>query len=138
MISAECVRALFLVIAGIGPLTACVSNQASEEAPGQVAVQGLPPLAVPPDFPLLPPQKGEPRPAESAKLGQTLDVLFGAPSQRSQTETDIIEHAGPAAPGIRSSVGDLRTYTVAKGRVTRTILAAPERDGQVAQASVEG
>ncbi|RYD90205.1 MAG: DUF3035 domain-containing protein, partial [Sphingomonadales bacterium] len=48
---------------------------------------------------------------------------------------DTISRAGQAAPGIRSTVGDVQTYTVAKGRVTRDILAAPEGDGQVAQAA---
>jgi len=46
--------------------------------------------------------------------------------------------AGPAAPSIRSTVGDPGTYTVAKGQVTRAILAAPEGDGRDAQTTIEG
>jgi len=38
------------------------------------------------------------------------------------------------APGIRSSVGDTGTNTVAKGEVTRDIIAAPQGDGREAQA----
>ena len=47
-----------------------------------------------------------------------------------------LDRAGAAAPGIRSSVGDAQTNTVAKGRVTRDIVAAPEGDGQFAQAVI--
>jgi hypothetical protein len=38
--------------------------------------------------------------------------------------------------GIRSTVGDPETTTVNKGAVTRDIIAAPEGDGQSAQAAV--
>ena len=44
----------------------------------------------------------------------------------------MLDRAGSAAPGIRSQVGDNDTNTVAKGRVTRDIIAAPEGDGQAA------
>jgi len=53
-------------------------------------------------------------------------------------ESNTIGRAGDAAPGIRSNVGDYHTNTVAKGRVTRDILAAPEGDGREAQASIGG
>ena len=46
--------------------------------------------------------------------------------------------AGTADAGIRSTVGDTGTYTVAKGQVTRSILAAPEGDGQSAQTTIGG
>jgi hypothetical protein len=38
--------------------------------------------------------------------------------------------------GIRSTVGDPETATVNKGAVTRDIIAAPEGDGQAAQAAI--
>jgi hypothetical protein len=53
-------------------------------------------------------------------------------------EKNTISRAGSAAPGIRSMVGDPQTNTVAKGTVTRTIIAAPEGDGREAQAVIPG
>ena len=132
---ANCRRLVF-VIAGAGSLAGCVSS--FEKAPEQLAVQRLPPLAQPPDFTALPPQAGDARPTRKALLGETLDVLLARPSRRSKLEKYIIQRAGRAAPGIRSSIGDFETSTVAKGRVTQAILAAPQGDGQAAQALVKG
>ena len=67
---------------------------------------------------------------------QTLDALFGGPQARSDVERTAVDRAGIAAAGIRSSVGDPRTYTVSKGRVTQQILAAPEGDGQDSQTAI--
>ena len=69
---------------------------------------------------------------------QALDALFGGPAPRSQIETSALDRAGAAEPGIRSTVGDPGTNTVAKGSVTRDIIAAPEGDGQFAQAVIPG
>lgn len=106
----------------------------NRERPDEFAVQRQTPLVVPPDFALTPPRQGEPRPVERALQQQTLDALFGGPAQRSEVESNAISRAGPAAPGIRSAVGDSETFTVAKGPVTRDIIAAPEGDGREAQA----
>jgi len=130
-------RAVILAVAGAGLLSACGSGGVfNRDRPDEFAVQRQAPLVVPPDFSLTPPKGGEPRPADRALQEETLDALFGGPAARSQVERDAISRAGQAAPGIRSTVGDVQTYSVAKGRVTRDILAAPEGDGQVAQASV--
>ena len=51
-------------------------------------------------------------------------------------ETGVVDRAGTADPGIRSSVGDADTNTVNKGTVTRDIIAAPEGDGGAAQAVI--
>ena len=40
--------------------------------------------------------------------------------------------------GIRSTVGDPQTKTVAKGAQVKDILAAPQGDGQEARASIPG
>ena len=64
---------------------------------------------------------------------KALEALFGGPAPRSEIETSALDRAGPAAPGIRSQVGDPGTNTVAKGQITRDIIAAPEGDGQSAQ-----
>ena len=106
--------------------------------PDEFAVQRQAPLVVPPDFALTPPQPGAPRPNDSSVQQQTLDALFGGPAPRSDVEQATIGQAGSAAPGIRSAVGDPRTNTVAKGAVTRDIIAAPQGDGREAQAVIPG
>ena len=120
-------------------LTACGSGGFLErDRPDEMAVQRQAPLVVPPDFNLAPPTAGAPRPAEGTASEQALDALFGGPAPRSQVETSALDRAGAADPGIRSAVGDPATNTVAKGSVTRDIIAAPEGDGGAAQAVIPG
>ena len=110
----------------------------NRDRPDEFAVQRQAPLVVPPDFNLVPPAPGAPRPAEGSAAEQTLEALFGGPAQRSAVETSALDRAGVAEPGIRSQVGSEGTNTVAKGRVTRDIIAAPEGDGASAQAVIPG
>ncbi|MDP2129673.1 MAG: DUF3035 domain-containing protein [Erythrobacter sp.] len=105
----------------------------NRERPDEFAVQRQAPLVVPPDFTLTPPTPGAPRPSEGAASEQALEALFGGPAPRSGIETTALDRAGSAAPSIRSQVGDTATNTVAKGRVTRDIIAAPEGDGASAR-----
>lgn len=129
--------ALILVTAGAAMLAGCGSTGLfNRTRPDEFAVQRQSPLVVPPDFALTPPKDGQPRPSEGALQQQTLDALFGGPQARSDIEKNAIAIAGPSDPSIRSTVGDPQTYTVAKGEVTRSILAAPEGDGRDAQAGV--
>ncbi|MEQ1538915.1 MAG: DUF3035 domain-containing protein [Sphingorhabdus sp.] len=93
------------------------------------------PLVVPPDYALKPTQAAPVR-ANEGKQEQVLDALFGGPAQRSVGETAVGTLAGTAEAGIRSTVGDPDTVTVNKGSVTRDIIAAPEGDGQTAQAAI--
>lgn len=93
------------------------------------------PLVVPPDFALAPVQAGVPK--NDGTQEQTLDAIFGGPAQRSAAER-AIGTAGSVDAGIRSSVGDPDTLTVNKGAITRDIIAAPEGDGQFAQAVATG
>jgi hypothetical protein len=126
-----------VAIAGATLLAACSSaGLAGRDRPDEFAVQRQAPLVVPPDFALVPPQPGAPRPAEGTAAQQALDVLFGGPAPRSATETSLLQRAGPAAEGIRSSVGDPQTFTVDKGTTTQAILKAPEGDGQAASANI--
>ncbi|MGQ7830269.1 DUF3035 domain-containing protein [Altererythrobacter sp. Z27] len=126
-----------LLIATSAMLAGCGgSGIFNRERPDEFAVQRQAPLVVPPDFNLVPPAPGAPRPSEGTAAGQALDALFGGPSPRSPVETSALDRAGTAAPGIRSSVGDPDTNTVAKGNVTRDIVAAPEGDGASAQAVI--
>lgn len=110
----------------------------NRERPDEFAVQRQAPLVVPPDFNLVPPAPGAPRPTEGTAAEQTLEALFGGPAERSSVETSALDRAGTAEPGIRSQVGSEETNTVAKGRVTRDIIAAPEGDGASAQAVIPG
>ena len=108
----------------------------NRDRPDEFAVQRQAPLVVPPDFALTPPAPGAPRPADRSTQQQTLEALFGGPAPRSGLESNAISRAGASIPAIRSTVGDPGTNTVAKGDVTRDILAAPQGDGREAQASV--
>jgi hypothetical protein len=109
-------------------------NQASSQpTEGRVA-----PLVVPPDYALRPGQAGVPRTAaaDGNTPEQVLEAMFGGQAQRSAGEAAITRAAGNSEMGIRSTVGDPDTQTVNKGLVTRDIIAAPEGDGQSAQAAV--
>ena len=110
----------------------------NRDRPDEFAVQRQAPLVVPPDFNLTPPAPGAPRPSEGTAAEQALDALFGGPAPRSAVETSALTRAGTADPGIRTAVGDPLTNTVAKGRVTRDIIAAPEGDGMGAAAVIPG
>lgn len=131
-------RTIVLPVAFALLLGGCASGRMfSHKGPDEFAVQRQTPLVVPPDFALSPPKAGEPRPSSGLQQ-QTLDALFGGPAPRSGVESDAISRAGDAAPGIRSTVGDFATYSVAKGSVTRDILAAPQGDGREAQTAAQG
>ena len=104
----------------------------NRDRPDEFAVQRQAPLVVPPDFTLTPPAPGAPRPTEGTASDQALEALFGGPTPRSRIEASVIDRAGRADPSIRSQVGDTGTNTVAKGRLTRDIVTAPEGDGQAA------
>ena len=127
------------IIAGSAAmLSACGGGLlANRDRPDEFAVQRQAPLVIPPDFELVPPAPGAPRPAEGTAAQQALEALFPAP-ERSAVETSALRRAGEADPGIRSNVGDVGTFTVDKGATTRTIIAAPEGDGQAARAVIPG
>jgi len=128
-----------LVLAGCAMLAGCGgTGLLNRERPDEFAVQRQAPLVVPPDFNLVPPGSGAPRTGDGNSAQQALDALFGGPAPRSAVETSALERAGTADPGIRSQVGDPGTNTVAKGGVTRDIIAAPEGDGASAQAVIPG
>ena len=93
------------------------------------------PLVVPPDFALEPTAATLTR-STDASQEQPLEALFGGIATRSAAERSISTTSGTAEAGIRSSVGDPQTTTVNKGSITRDIIAAPEGDGQTAQAII--
>jgi len=130
---------LIVLTAGATLLAGCGSTGLfNRDRPDEFAVQRQAPLVVPPDFALTPPAPGAPRPAEGTAAQQTQEALFGPSAPRSEVERTTLNRAGTAAPSIRSTVGDPKTNTVAKGDVTRDILAAPQGDGREAQAVIPG
>jgi hypothetical protein len=132
-------KSAILLASGCAMLAACGgSGIFNRDRPDEFAVQRQAPLVVPPDFTLTPPAPGAPRPSEGTASEQALEALFGGPAPRSQIETSALDRAGSAAPGIRSEVGDPGTNTVAKGSVTRDIIAAPQGDGAAAQTLIPG
>ena len=127
-----------LLVLGMA-LSGCGSSGLfNRDRPDEFAVSRQAPLVIPPDFSLAPPSPGAPRPQDNDASSQALDALFGGPAPRSAVEKDALGRAGASAAGIRSTVGDPQTNTVAKGSVTRDILAAPEGDGREAQAAIPG
>jgi hypothetical protein len=106
------------------------------DASQQPTTSRVAPLVVPPDYALKPVQVAPTRGQEGAGQEQVLDALFGGAAPRSNSERSVVASAGTADSGIRSTVGDPETVTVNKGSVTRDIIAAPEGDGQAAQAAI--
>ncbi|MEY3622816.1 MAG: hypothetical protein RLZZ407_375 [Pseudomonadota bacterium] len=128
-----------MAIATLPTLSGCSSvgnllggNEVAAPTAGRAA-----PLVVPPDFALEPTAATAIRPADGGQE-QVLDALFGGIAPRSAAERAISTTSGNAEMGIRSSVGDPQTNTVNKGSITRDIIAAPEGDGQTAQAVIPG
>lgn len=129
-----------LILAGASAMLAgCGSSGLfNRDRPDEFAVQRQAPLVIPPDFSLTPPAPGAPRPSDRNTATQAQDALFGNPAPRSEVERTTGNRAGVAATSIRSTVGDPGTNTVAKGSVTRDIIAAPQGDGREAQAQAGG
>lgn len=129
---------LFVATASLLGLSACASGGGlfSRGAPDEFQVSRQAPLVVPPDFSLVPPQPGAPRPTADSASEQTLQALFGGPAQRSAAESAAVRQAGGARAesGIRSEAGDPTTNTVDKGTVVRDIISAPQGAGQNATA----
>ncbi|WP_420138759.1 DUF3035 domain-containing protein [Sphingomonas sp.] len=104
--------------------------------PDEFAVGRAAPLTVPPDFALVPPKPGQPRPQEADSSAQALNALFGGQRPVSQGEAALTAAAGaPPPPGIRSEAGDPDTTTVNKGANTQAILKAPPSTNPAANAS---
>jgi len=104
--------------------------------PDEFAVGRAAPLTVPPDFALVPPKPGQPRPQEADSSAQALNALFGGQRGVSAGESALVTAAGPTPPvGIRSEAGDPNTTTVNKGAGTQAILNAPPSSNPAANAS---
>ncbi|UZK65582.1 DUF3035 domain-containing protein [Sphingomonas sp. M1-B02] len=133
-------RKLITLAAGVAlaaTLSACGKSGYDRARPDEFAVARQAPLVIPPDFSLVPPQPGAPRPQDTTASSQALDALFGGSQARSASENATLDAAGRtnAEPGARSTVGSPGTNVVDKGQTTRDIVAAPEGDGQAARTS---
>src|SRR3546814_8606133 len=75
-----------VLIASSAMLAGCGSGGGllNRDRPDEFAVQRQAPLVVPPDFNLVPPAPGSPRPSEGTAAEQALEALFGGPAPRSQ------------------------------------------------------
>ncbi|MDX2028016.1 MAG: DUF3035 domain-containing protein [Alphaproteobacteria bacterium] len=102
--------ALGLVLA----LSACGGVRESlglgRNPPDEFAVVDRPPLSMPPDYGLRPPEPGAPRPQETHTSQQASDVLFGSHAstavEASASEKALLEasHVAKADPNIRQVV----------------------------------
>ncbi len=127
-------------LATVLALSACGRSGYDRARPDEFAVARQAPLVIPPDFALVPPQPGAPRPQDASPSSQALDALFGGPAPRSSTESSALQAAGRdvADAGARTGAGDPQTNVVDKGSTTRDIIAAPQGDGQAARAAAGG
>ena len=130
---------LILACGAVLLLGGCETLFGSEASrPDEFAVARNAPLVIPPDYTLVPPRPGDPRPQAADAQAQALEALFGGTAPRSAAETTVLGAAGRdvATDGARSVAGDPNTTVVEKGTLTRDIIAAPEgngRDASVAQ-----
>ncbi|PCD01949.1 hypothetical protein COC42_10625 [Sphingomonas spermidinifaciens] len=117
-------------------LAGCGKSGLDRDRPDEFATARQAPLVIPPDFALVPPQPGAPRPQDVSPSVQAADALFGGPAPRSAGESAAIRAAGgsSADPGVRSAVGDPSTNVIDKGTTVRDVVAAPQGDGQDARA----
>ena len=131
--SALVAMAVLAGCSGRGDRPGVMAGQSNLDA---FAVSKRAPLTIPPDFVLVPPRPGAPRPQEADSGQQALSAMFGnTQPAKSQTEKDVIGLTRTVPePGIRSSVSANRQVMVDKGPTTATILAAAATDS--ADASV--
>ncbi|MDG2533311.1 DUF3035 domain-containing protein [Sphingomonas sp. HITSZ_GF] len=133
-------RKIVTIAAGIAvaaSLSACSKKGYDRARPDEFAVARQAPLVIPPDFSLVPPQPGAPRPQEGNPANQALDAMFGGSAARSPGEQAVLDSSGStgADQSARSTAGSPGTTVVDKGTTTRDIVAAPEGDGKDAKAS---
>lgn len=110
-------------------VSACGGGLFNRGAPDEFAVSRQAPLVIPPDFNLVPPAPGTPRPIGPDSRTEALQTLFPGATlpPRSVTEEEILRQSGAnrADPGARSTVADPDTMVVNKGALTRRIVEAP-------------
>jgi hypothetical protein len=134
-LAAACSLAL-LALAGCRSAASSGVFAARKNVPNEFAVGRAAPLTVPPDFALVPPKPGQPRPQDADSSQQALDALYGGRRVSSSGEQALLSSAGPVpAPGVRSEASSTTTNVVNKGAATRDILKAPDQANPQANAS---
>ncbi len=130
--SAGLILALAVVLQGCSTMGKILGT--SKNPPDEFAVVNQPPLALPPDFALTPPNPGEPTPQNVAPSAQAINALFPGrttlPPPASSSEQALLNSigAGDADTDIRSMVGDDDTIVVEKGPILADLLNVGERD----------
>ncbi|RYY23900.1 MAG: DUF3035 domain-containing protein [Sphingomonadales bacterium] len=133
-------RRIVLIVSGIAltaTLAACSKGGMDRVRPDEFAVARQAPLVIPPDFSLVPPAPGAPRPQDVNPANQATEAMFGAPAPRSAAENAALDAAGrtSADASARTTVGSPGTNVVDKGTTTRDIVAAPAGNGRDASTS---
>ncbi len=128
-------RSLILLATSVVVLAGCKSNDiADRKRPDEFAVGKQAPLVIPPDYALVPPRPGSPRPIPSDSQQQALEALFGPGVQlppRSEIENRLLSDAKAtkADAGVRNTADDrgegVGTAVVDKGVFLRELLDAP-------------
>ena len=133
-------RRIVLIVSGLAltaSLSACTKSGMNRTRPDEFAVSRQAPLVIPPDFSLVPPAPGAPRPQDASPTSQAVEAMFGGSAVRSAGENAALDAAGrtSADAGARTSAGSPGTNVVDKGSTTRDIVAAPAGNGRDASAS---
>lgn len=121
-------------------LAGCGSNGLLRRgAPDELLTARQAPLVVPPDYNLMPPAPGAPRPLAPDARTEALQTLFPeAQPPKSAAETLLLQQSGGDRRDAtaRATVGDPATVVVNKGAFTRTLVDAPPLAGDPAVATV--
>jgi hypothetical protein len=131
-------KSLSLVLIPAIALGGCAVFKSKSGTPDEFAVARNAPLVIPPDYSLTPPVAGTASATPQDAQQQAIEALFGGPAPRPQSESLLLDEAGRdrVALGARSIAGDPNTNVVDMGETTRTIIAAPQSDSQVASAQI--
>jgi hypothetical protein len=133
-------RKLITVAAGLalaGSLSACGKNGYDRDRPDEFAVARQAPLVIPPDFALVPPRPGAPRPQDTSPPARRSTHCSAA--RRRAARRRMPRSTPPAAPRPKPARAAPRAarppMSSTRAATTRDIVAAPEGDGQTARAS---
>jgi len=129
-----------LIVSGCSQLRNITGK--GKHPPDEFAVVKRPPLIVPPEFELAPPDPGEPSPQDLASAAETLRALFpdreGVVPQPSKGEESLLRNIEAGSlPKIRSELGNTNTLVVEKGTLLDEIIETENRDGSLDGSDIE-
>ncbi len=137
--------ALAILATSVG-LGACSSNDdimAGKNSPNEFKVVNRPPLQMPPDYNIRPPQPGEPDTQNLSIAEQAVEILFPGrrvlPPPVSKSEGSLLSKSGGVAAdqNIRAQVGDKTTLVAQKGVLIKDVLEMGERNNMPDGSSIE-